>query len=117
MRNLIQNASKHSPEGATIQVSVDRKELGIWLGISDTGPGIPLTEISLVFDRFHRVGGDRHGSAVEGCGLGLSIVRHIADLHHANINLQNNENGRGLTVSVFFPADIKVFTGIGCMNT
>ena len=107
MRNLIQNASKYSPEGATITVSVDREELGIWLGISDTGPGIPLTEINTVFDRFRRVGGDRHDSAVDGCGLGLSIVKHIANLHHANISLQNNEGGPGLTVSVFFPADIK----------
>ncbi len=107
MRNLIQNASKYSPEGATITVNVDREELGIWLGISDTGPGIPLTEINTVFDRFRRVGGDRNDSAVDGCGLGLSIVKHIANLHHANISLQNNESGPGLTVSVFFPADIK----------
>lgn len=107
MRNLIQNASKYSPEGASITVNIDREELGIWLGISDTGPGIPLTEINHVFDRFRRVGGDRHDSAVDGCGLGLSIVRHIANLHHANISLQNNEHGPGLTVNVFFPADIK----------
>jgi two-component system sensor histidine kinase QseC len=107
MRNLIQNASKYSPEGATITVNVDREELGIWLGVSDTGPGIPLTEINTVFDRFRRVGGDRHDSAVDGCGLGLSIVKHIANLHHANISLQNNESGPGLTVNVFFPADIK----------
>lgn len=113
MRNLIQNASKYSPEGAAIEVSVDCEELGIRLGVTDNGPGIPLTEISQVFDRFHRVGGDRHGSAVDGCGLGLSIVKHIANLHHANISLQNNDKGPGLTVSVFFPADLKLSTGIG----
>lgn len=111
LANLIQNASKYSPEGATITVSVDKEELGIWLGVKDTGPGIPLTEINQVFDRFRRVGGDRHTSAVDGCGLGLSIVKHIASLHHANISLQNNEDGPGLTVSVFFPADLHVFMG------
>jgi two-component system sensor histidine kinase QseC len=113
LANLIQNASKYSPEGASITVSVDKEELGIWLGVKDTGPGIPLTEINQVFDRFRRVGGDRHGSTVDGCGLGLSIVKHIASLHHANISLQNNEDGPGLTVSVFFPADLHVFMGTG----
>jgi two-component system sensor histidine kinase QseC len=112
LANLIQNASKYSPEGASITVSVDKEELGIWLGVKDTGPGIPLTEINQVFDRFRRVGGDRHGSAVDGCGLGLSIVKHIASLHQANISLQNNEDGPGLTVSVFFPADLHVFMGM-----
>jgi two-component system sensor histidine kinase QseC len=113
MRNLIQNASKYSPEGASITVKVDSEELGIWLGVSDTGPGIPLTEINQIFDRFHRVGGDRHGSAVEGCGLGLSIVKHIADLHQANISMENNDDGPGLTVSVLFPAAIDARTLVG----
>lgn len=110
LSNLIQNASKYSPKGATITVSVDREDLGIWLGVADTGPGIPLTEINQVFDRFRRVGGDRHQSSVDGCGLGLSIVRHIAELHHANISLQNNQNGPGLTVGILFPADINSMT-------
>ena len=113
LANLIQNASKYSPEGASITVSVDKEDLGIWLGVTDTGPGIPLTEINQVFDRFRRVGGDRHESTVDGCGLGLSIVKHIASLHQANISLQNNEAGPGLTVSVFFPEDLHVTTGIG----
>ncbi|MGB5627185.1 MAG: ATP-binding protein, partial [Woeseiaceae bacterium] len=85
----------------------------IWLGVTDSGPGIPLTEISQVFDRFRRVGGDRHDSAVEGVGLGLSIVKHIADLHHANISMQNNDDGPGLTVGVLFPPDMTVATNVG----
>lgn len=109
--NLVQNASKYSPEGATIDVTVDREELGVLLAVRDSGPGIPLTEISQVFDRFRRVGGDRHQSREDGCGLGLSIVKHIADLHHANINMQNNDDGPGLTVSVLFPPDRAVWPG------
>jgi two-component system sensor histidine kinase QseC len=106
LNNLILNASKYSPEGASIRVHVDRTELGICLGVEDSGPGIPLAEISRVFDRFYRVGGDRHDSTVDGCGLGLSIVKHIADLHHANIVLENNADAPGLTVNIFFPVDI-----------
>ena len=104
--NLILNASKYSPEGASIRVYVDRTELGICLGVEDTGPGIPLAEISRVFDRFYRVGGDRHSSSTDGCGLGLSIVKHIANLHHANIVLENNADAPGLTINVIFPVDI-----------
>jgi len=111
LSNLIQNASKYSPPRASIDVTVDREELGVLLGVTDSGPGIPLTEISQVFDRFRRVGGDRHQSREDGCGLGLSIVKHIADLHHANINMQNNESSPGLTVSVLFPPDRAVWPG------
>jgi two-component system sensor histidine kinase QseC len=111
MKNLILNACKYSPEGASITVSVDREELGIWLGVKDDGPGIPLTEIKHVFDRFRRVGGDRHNSSVDGCGLGLSISKHIASLHHANVVLRNNDDGPGLTVNVFFPADMSRAAG------
>ncbi len=106
LSNLILNASKYSPEGASIRVFVDHTELGICLGIEDTGPGIPLAEISRVFDRFYRVGGDRHDSKADGCGLGLAIVKHIADLHHANIILENNADTPGLTVNVIFPVNI-----------
>jgi two-component system sensor histidine kinase QseC len=105
LTNLILNACKYSPDGASITVTVDRGDLGVCLSVKDTGPGIPLTEINQVFDRFHRVGGDRHGSSVEGCGLGLSIVKHITSLHYANISLQNNDDGPGLTASVIFPVD------------
>jgi len=105
LNNLILNASKYSPEGASIMVRVDRTELGICLSVEDTGPGIPLAEIGRVFDRFYRVGGDRHSSSVEGCGLGLSIVKHIADLHHANLVLENRAEGPGLAVNVILPSD------------
>jgi two-component system sensor histidine kinase QseC len=106
LRNLILNASKYSPPGASIRVHVGRTDFGIWLAVQDSGPGIPLTELRRVFDRFYRVGGDRHDSDADGCGLGLAIVKHIADLHHANLHLENNPGGPGLLVSVTFPDDI-----------
>jgi two-component system sensor histidine kinase QseC len=106
MSNLILNASKYSPEGATISVSVDQAEFGIRFAVTDTGPGVPLTEIKRVFDRFYRVGGDRHTSAEDGCGLGLAIVKHIADLHNAKLHVENNVDGPGLTVDVTFPVGL-----------
>jgi len=102
LANLIQNASKYSPNGATIMVTVDKGDLGVILDVSDTGPGIPLTDLSRVLDRFYRVGGDRHTSMMDGCGLGLSIAQHIAELHHASLTLFNNDSGPGLTARVIF---------------
>ena len=113
LSNLILNASKYSPEGTSIQVSIDRGEFGVRLAVSDTGPGIPLSDIGRVFDRFYRVGGDRHVSTVDGCGLGLSIVKHIADLHHADVDVSNNADGEGLSVSVIFPFDIDASMVVG----
>jgi len=107
LRNLVMNASKYSPDGASIRVHVDRGDFGVWLGVEDTGPGIPLQDISRIFDRFYRVGGDRHSSHVEGCGLGLAIVKHIADLHRATLHAENNAQSSGLTVSITFPDDIE----------
>jgi two-component system sensor histidine kinase QseC len=104
--NLIMNASKYSPQGASIRVLVERSDLGIRLCVQDTGPGIPLAEIGRVFDRFYRIGGDRHDSTEEGCGLGLAIVRHIADLHHATLHIENNADGPGLAVSITFPTGL-----------
>lgn len=116
LRNLVLNASKYSPEGAEIRVHVGRSDLGIFVDICDTGPGIPLADISRVFDRFYRVGGDRHQSRAEGCGLGLAIVRHIADLHHANIHIENNADGPGLDVRVTFPAEFDAPLFFGSQN-
>jgi len=105
LRNLVLNASRYSPAGASIRVHIGRNDFGICLSVEDTGPGIPLPEIVRVLDRFYRVGGDRHASNEDGCGLGLAIVRHIADLHQASLHIENNADGRGLTVSVTFPFD------------
>jgi two-component system sensor histidine kinase QseC len=107
LRNLVLNASKYSPAGASIRIEVGRNDFGICVGVEDTGPGIPLPEIRRVFDRFYRVGGDRHASSEDGCGLGLAIVRHIANLHHASMHIENNADGPGLTVSVTFPFDFE----------
>jgi len=104
LRNLVLNAAKYSPEGAAITVRTGDDAFGRWLAVEDTGPGIPIAEVARVFDRFYRVGGDRHASSEAGCGLGLAIVRHIADLHHAKLHIENNADGPGLTVTVMFPS-------------
>ena len=100
--NLLINANKYSPEDGSIDINVMRQHGKVELTVSDTGPGIPESEHHRVFDRFYRVGGDRHSSQVSGCGLGLSIVKHIAELHGAQIELSSPPGQSGLVVTVVF---------------
>ena len=100
--NLVSNASKYSPPGGEIRVTVRSDNSVPQVDIADSGPGIPDTELGRVFDRFYRVGGDQHASLVTGCGLGLAIVKQIADLHSADIRITNESPLGGLLVQVRF---------------
>ncbi len=66
--------------------------------VSDNGPGIPLSERSNVFNRFYRIDNSR---GAPGSGLGLSLVDAIAKLHHARVQLADNDPG--LQVNLVFP--------------
>jgi two-component system sensor histidine kinase QseC len=102
--NLISNANKYTPNGGEIIVSVSRSlSKRIVLSVEDSGAGIDPKEYQRVFDRFYRIGGDQHNSSTFGCGLGLSIVKHIAQLHGAEINLSQSTKLNGLKVEIYFP--------------
>ena len=103
LRNLLHNAIHYTPAGGSIVVDIRNREQGAELRVIDTGPGIPAALRTRVFDRFYRVGGDRHDSEVEGAGLGLSIVKYIADLHRARLTLSEPGGHPGLEVLVSFP--------------
>ncbi|HEY8568499.1 ATP-binding protein [Microbulbifer sp.] len=116
LQNLLNNACKYTPQGGRIAVDVQRQGDAVVLQVQDSGPGIPQEERERVFERFYRVGGDRHESRVPGCGLGLSIVHHIAELHHAQVVLGPSSLGDaqapGLAVAVHFPVPKSVERGI-----
>lgn len=103
VQNLISNASKYTPEEGEILVSTSVDDSSVVLVVEDSGPGIAEQEHQRVFNRFYRVGGDQHNSSVIGCGLGLSIVKHIVMLHNAEIKLSKSESLSGLKVTVIFP--------------
>jgi two-component system, OmpR family, sensor histidine kinase TctE len=98
LNNLIDNALRYCPEGASVTVTVSGSSFPE-LSVSDDGPGIAEAERERIFERFHR------GATVdaEGCGLGLAIVREIATVHGATVKAQPGRDGRGTRFVVRFP--------------
>jgi len=103
VKNLLDNACKYTPRGGRALVSVSGGKDDVMLRVDDSGPGVPQEQHERIFDRFYRLGGDQHESGVIGCGLGLAIARHIADLHGASIVVRKSASMGGLSVAVYFP--------------
>jgi len=103
IKNILRNAIKYTPEHGKLVIRIKEKEDKRIVQIMDNGPGIPVVEHDRVFERFYRLGGDRHFSTSLGCGLGLSIVQYIAELHDANLTLKPSEFESGLLFTVLFP--------------
>jgi len=101
--NLIENAIAHTPLGTRISIAQKMETDASTVSISDTGPGIPDGERDKVFRRFYRLEQSRSS---KGSGLGLALVKAIAQFHNATVTLK--DNAPGLTVSLRFatiPAD------------
>lgn len=96
--NLVDNAIRYTPAGGRVDVASYCEGGRAVLAVTDTGPGIPPEERGRVFDRFYR----RVGSETSGSGLGLSIVRNIAQRHGAQVVLNSGPAGKGLAVCVVF---------------
>ncbi len=99
VRNLVDNAVRHTPPGTPVRVRVGITPQGSVLVVDDAGPGIPPGERERVFDRFYR----RNPAASAGSGLGLAIVRTVAARHGATVTLGDSPLG-GLRATVNFPA-------------
>jgi signal transduction histidine kinase len=98
--NLMENALRHTDPGTAVEASVERVNGEVVLAVEDDGPGIAPEMHEKVFERFFRGEGDRSGSS----GLGLSIVRAVADSHHGRVTLEPPLDGRGARFVVRFPA-------------
>ena len=99
LANLVDNALRYTPSQGVVTVrSGMRSGLAI-LEVEDNGPGISRDERERTFERFYRI----PGSSSEGCGLGLAIVREIAELHGGRVELAD-QTGGGLRVTMLFPA-------------
>ena len=100
--NLLDNAIKYSPAGATVTVRLSRDDRRYRLEVEDTGPGVPPAIKPHIFDRFVRAdvarGHDDGDELTSGAGLGLSIARWIAEAHGGTLALERSSPGGSLFV-------------------
>lgn len=99
VRNLIDNAIRHSPIDGRVDVQLAGDATAVTLTVSDQGPGIPPEERARVFEPFYRVPGSPSG----GAGLGLAIVQRIVAFHGGRVGAEAGPDGRGTTMRVVFP--------------
>ena len=100
LRNLIDNALRYSPKGATVRIQAQRLQNGpIQLTVQDSGPGLSPQDLARLGERFFRV----LGTSAIGTGLGWSIVRHIAALQHIDVQVGRSPDLGGLQVTVRYP--------------
>ncbi len=102
LANLVANAVRLAPTGTTVRILGGRKDAWVWAAVDDEGPGVPEDQRDLLFQRFFR--GDGRRAREEGrSGLGLTIVRQIAEGHRGEVHLQPNAAG-GSTFALWLPA-------------
>jgi heavy metal sensor kinase len=101
--NLLMNAIQYTPAGGSISVKVESHSALASVVVADSGKGVRPEDLPHIFDRFYR-GTDRSGVESEGAGLGLAIVRMIAELHGGRA-VAASDPGAGSTFTISIPAD------------
>lgn len=99
--NMCENAIKYNEPGGRVVMTIAMMDDYPTAVIEDTGIGIPQEDLDRIFERFYRVD-KSHSNQKEGSGLGLSIVKHGAEFHHAQMTV-NSELGEGTTITIIFP--------------
>lgn len=101
MENLINNASKYTPQGGVITVRAHAHDGRIYFAVEDTGIGIPKAALPRLFESFYRV--RQAGTEnIEGRGLGLSLVKTIVERHHGQVSVESEE-GKGSRFGFWIP--------------
>ncbi|HEX8150001.1 MAG TPA: PAS domain S-box protein [Pyrinomonadaceae bacterium] len=100
--NLISNAVKFTPEGGSVEVRLERGDSHVEIVVTDTGQGIPPEVLPYVFERFRQADSSMN-RAHGGLGLGLAIVRHLAEMHGGTVEAESPGPGQGATFRVKLP--------------
>jgi len=105
LRNLLDNALRHTPAGGTIQVQAATDGGQVQVSVSDSGPGVADADLERIFDRFYRgeLSRRRDEGAAAGAGLGLAIARGLVQAHHGRIWAEPSPLG-GVSVQIRLPA-------------
>jgi signal transduction histidine kinase len=99
--NLVDNAIRHNVDNGQVDIAIATRAGSAVLRVVNTGPVVPSEDIERLFEPFRKAGADRTRST-DGNGLGLSIVRAVADAHGATIVVEPRSGG-GLRLEVAFP--------------
>ena len=105
--NLLSNATKFTPRGGRVTVALQRADSHVELVVSDTGQGISPDFLPHVFERF-RQGDATTTRPIGGLGLGLAIVRHLAELHGGTVTASSEGKGLGAVFTLLLPALVPV---------
>ena len=97
--NLLDNSLRYTPDGGMILVSISEKPGATEVSVKDSGGGIATEHLPMVFDRFYRADASRSSG---GTGLGLALVKGIAQLHGGSARIES-QLGRGTIVTLMFP--------------
>jgi signal transduction histidine kinase len=101
LRNLLENATHHTPPGTQIEVHLRRSDGVAQIAVTDTGPGIPPEHLPQIWHRFYRAD-EARSRASGGTGLGLAIVKYVAEAHGGRVGVVS-EVGKGTTFIVTLP--------------
>lgn len=102
LRNLLDNALRHTPTGGLVRVDASTTPSSVMLSVNDSGPGVPSSELERIFDRFYRGEPSRHREDGGGSGLGLAIARGLVQAHHGRIWAEPSPLG-GVSVRLSLP--------------
>ena len=100
VENLLANAVKHTPAGTSVHVSVTGSEHGVMIAVEDAGSGVPRELREKIFEEFRQ--GTEAPQASPGVGIGLSLVRRFAEMHHGRAWVEEREGG-GASFRVYLP--------------
>ena len=104
IENVLRNAVRYSPEGAPVEVAVERSAAGLTIAIRDRGPGVPAAELERIFEPFYRVAESRDRDT-GGEGIGLAITSQVMKAHGGTARAENRAGG-GFEVRLNLPATV-----------
>ena len=102
--NLLDNAVKYSPSDSGVDISVTSKADKVELAVSDRGPGISKSEKRKIWEPYYRISRKEH-LAIGGTGIGLSVVKELAKLHHADVAVIDRVDGGSIFKIIFQQKD------------
>jgi signal transduction histidine kinase len=108
--NLLDNAAKYTPPGGTITIGVNVGDHAVKISVEDNGTGIPPELLDRVFEPFTQA--SEHRSAGRGLGIGLALVRRIAELHGGSVSVESAGRGMGARFTIALPLDVRLESDI-----